>query len=96
MEVIVSPEADEDLRAILTFGFDRWDVDTTVAYVAALTVTIQRLSAFPQLGRTMPEMPDRFRVMRSGRHRVFYRIDDEQILIVRVLHERASLPVIDD
>lgn len=75
MEIVFSPGADDDVRAILDHGFDWWEDETTLAYVAGLTAAIGRLSAFPQLGRTEPGIPDRFRMIPSGRHRVFYRID---------------------
>lgn len=94
MEIVFSPEADDDLREILEYGFREWDEDKALAYAARLSSTIQHLATFPLLGRKLTGIPDRFRMFNVERHRVYYRLDAGQILIVRVLHQRANRPVI--
>lgn len=94
MEIVFSPEADDDLREILEHGFREWDEDKALAYAARLSSTIQHLATFPMLGRQLAGIPARFRMFNVERHRVYYRVDPGRILVVRILHERSNRPVI--
>jgi toxin ParE1/3/4 len=82
--------ASAELRAIGNSTRARWGDRQASVYVAELRESIKSLRElplrFPELG---PERPG-LRRMRCGGHVVSYLVTDEQIEIVRILHERMD------
>ena len=90
MDLAFSPAAQDDLRTIVRWGIRRWGETAAREYVEELRQDIDRLHQFPELGRSVEDLFPGARVLTTGTHRVFYRIDGDTVRIVRVLHQRAS------
>lgn len=68
-------DAVNDLDAILQFTLERWGQAQEEAYRAVLRAGLERLSAFPEIGR--PSRSDRrVRELIVGQHIIVYRYDD--------------------
>jgi toxin ParE1/3/4 len=82
--------ASAELRAIGKSTRTRWGERQASVYVAELRERIKSLREFPlRFPEFGPERPG-LRRMRCGSHVVFYLVSDEQIEIVRILHERMD------
>lgn len=96
VEVAWSPEAIEDIESIAAY-IER----DSLFYAKAVTQKIldlgRSLPAFPEVGRTVPELNDpaiRERIAYS--YRVIYRIEEDRILVIAVVHGRRLLESVGD
>ena len=79
--------ATSDLRGLARYTRARWGEEQAAQYVSTLRDQIKSLQEFPL---RFPEFEGPNAVLRrmsSGHHQVFYLVGDDQIEIVRVLHE---------
>ena len=72
-------------RSLLDFGEKR-----TQTYYDALARCLALLGANPEMGVTAEDIRPGYRRFAHESHVVFYTIDDEGVLIVRVLHKRMD------
>ena len=82
--------ATRDLRQIAAQTRQRWGNAQASTYNDALRRDIKSL---PEFALRFPEHGESglgLRKMRSGHHLVFYRVGEETIKVVRVLHERMD------
>ena len=89
--VIVRPEAEVDIETIADYTIEQWGVEQARQYVGDIRWTMERLAIN---GLRRPEESGVFpglRRARSGHHFIYYLIDDEQVDVVRVLHERRDV-----
>ena len=87
----ISPRAVEDMRGLRLYIRDTL-CDPTAAErtVDALFDAMERLRAFPSSGAPLnsglPVLAP-YRRLAVGRYQVFYRFDEKEVFVVRVLHE---------
>ena len=65
---------------------------TAEHYLAQLRSAAQRLLVHPRSGRVYEMEGQKYRSLRSGRHLIFYRIEADAIVVVRILHDRMDIP----
>lgn len=91
LEVRWSPEATEDLEAIAEYIAR--DSGYYARAVVTETILVSRnIGEFPRIGRIVPETGDeniRERFVHS--YRLIYRIEQERILVVAVIHGKMLL-----
>jgi toxin ParE1/3/4 len=87
-EIVKSPLAEEDLKEIWHYSYDRWGEEKATAYLLQLDAGIQGLRNNPQIGKAHDHIRKGYRAIQINRHVVFYRLQAHSINIVRVLHER--------
>ena len=76
-----------------TFGttqWNRWGLDQAETYTRQLWKCILNIADSPTLGRKCDEVRTGYRQYPSGSHALFYRLIDDGIDIVRILHERMD------
>lgn len=83
--LIFRTAASEDLRQIARYTKAAWGADQARKYAAQLRERITALSEFPLRHPQVEARPELHR-MRCGQHVVFYRVSDDAIEIVRILH----------
>jgi len=88
---VLSREADRDIEDIAENSTARWGAARAKAYILELHATFERLAAFPSLGRSTSHLRAGYRRMEATRQVVFYQIIEDDILVVRVLHQ-SMLP----
>jgi toxin ParE1/3/4 len=84
---LISRRAERDLHDLRAFTIDRWGKRAAVRYLRQLHETFQRIAEQPKRARPVPQRPA-LRYARCGRHVVYYEVQTQSVLIVRVLHER--------
>lgn len=84
--VTLSRLADADLAELLTFGETRFGGTIAESYFRSFDGPFDLLSLHPLIGAEAFEDDPDTRVLHHRRHRIFYEIGDEEVLILRVLH----------
>lgn len=85
-KIIWSPSALKDVDSIAEF-IARDSVDRASLFVFRLIEASERLKDFPLSGRIIPEIDDpACREIIYGAYRIMYRIDDEDVWIISIVH----------
>ena len=87
---VLKPRARQDLDEIWDYTADRWGLGQAEAYARQLWEDIQRVADNPSFGRECGEVRPGYRKYPSGSHVPYYRLTDDGIDIVRILHERMD------
>ena len=81
-----------DLKSIWNYTFDNWSERQADKYYKVLIDNFNQISKNPSIGKNYPDIFDNILGLRVGRHIVFYiRNQDNEIEIVRIMHERMDL-----
>jgi len=96
-EVTRSEAAENDIREVLTYTVEGWDVEQAVKYADLIEEAIDAIANNPHVGR--PRFGVRPGILahhisqkgRSASHFLYYRIDlNGEVEIVRFLHDRMD------
>lgn len=85
-EVRFSSAARSDLAAIDEYSAEQFGDDVADAYARGFMETFDLLGRHPYAGAARPELGDAIRCQLHRRHRIFYRVNGEIILILRIVH----------
>ena len=83
---ILSEIADKDLEDIFDYTFDEFGYDQAEKDLLEIEEIFQNLIANPQIGKKRDEIKQGLYSFPKDNHIIFYRILDNHIRIVRVLH----------
>jgi toxin ParE1/3/4 len=89
-EVVKSPLAKDDLKGIWHYSFNKWGEDKAAEYLRQLNARMQGLGNNPEIGRPRDYIRQGYRSIQVNRHIIFYRLQGQEIDIIRVLHERMN------
>lgn len=85
-------KAVEDLSSIWNYTFDFWSESQADIYYNMLVDYFILISKNPEIGRNYNRIVDDLFGLKVGHHIIFYRIiDDFNIEITRILHEKMDL-----
>lgn len=80
----------QDLENIEVYEVMNFGSAVANKYMARLKYSIDHLKHFPQLVRPHPELKSNARALPIGVHIVIYRFSDENIDIIRIVHQRQN------
>jgi len=83
-------EAVRDLDEIWEFTVERWSVVRAQTYLADLEATFELIAQNPYISRPRPELSPPAHLHHHRSHIIMYRVDNGDIVIERVLHERQN------
>jgi toxin ParE1/3/4 len=86
-----SPQARNDLNAIISYSAEVWGERHMKEYTASLTKALDGLVQFPTLGRVREDLAPDLRSYPVGQHVVLYRLTDDTGYIVRLLHRSHDI-----
>lgn len=89
--LVLSPAAREDLRAIHQYGSRQWGKIRSDDYMGSLKEMLWSLLQCPETGKVRPEFPGEIRSPPVSSHAIFYRIQRNQLEIIRILHARQDV-----
>lgn len=94
MKYKISTEASNDLEKIWLYTFETWSKQQADHYFDLLMNEIEYLSENPKSGENYNAIRKGYFRSRTKSHFIFYRINlkDEEIEIIRILHQRMDLP----
>lgn len=90
MQVVFTPEAREDLRDIALKIAEHNPV-RAFTYVDELDARAQRIGQFPHAAPPRPQWSDGVRIAVHGRYITVYRVCDEAVQVLRVVHGARDL-----
>lgn len=85
------PLAEEDLINIWTYGYEQWGIAQADSYADDLEEQFKLLAHSPGICRERTEFVPPVRIHRHVSHLIIYTVEDDRIIIVRVLHYRMDL-----
>ncbi len=91
-EYRLSRRAAMDVEAIAAFTIQRFGIERARRYRDELKACLAELAENPRLGRRAEQLAKGLRRFEHQSHIVFYKREEEAILIVRVLHNRMDAP----
>ena len=86
----LSPRAQNDLDDIWIYTVTRWGIAQAEFYTRQIGSDIATVAAQPALGRVCSEVRAGYYKYPSGSHVLFYRVIEDGVDIVRILHERMD------
>lgn len=87
----LSPKAQQDFIDILRFTGETWGKTQLLIYRDHINDALQALSCNPQLGHHRTDLPVTHQAHLVGSHIIVYRMREDVVMIVRILHQRMSL-----
>jgi toxin ParE1/3/4 len=79
-----------DLASIRRYSTRTWGQDQTTRYMDALRDTMKGLLRGSVVTRARDDLRPGIQMAISGRHCIFFEVDEARILVVRVLHDRMD------
>lgn len=87
--LVLSDEARLDLRDIRRYTAKRFGIEQRDRYYARLIQSLRLLVDFPERGVARSE-PSGYRSLVIEFHVAFYRVEDDRIVVDRVLHQNRN------
>ncbi len=88
----LTPAAEADLDDIWVYTANTWSTEQAGIYVSRLFDTFVLLGTNQDLGQRVDTIMPGYRRFRCGHHLIFYvSVDDGQIEVVRILHEKVDI-----
>jgi len=88
----LSREADKDIEAIFDYTALEYGLQKAADYTSQFSTVFHQLSQEPELGRARNEIKIGLRSILQNKHIIFYRVLEDHIRIVRILHGRSDIP----
>lgn len=90
-EVGFTHSAVADLSEIDEFSLAQFGEDVGEAYMHGFDKAFALLRDHPHAGAATPEYGKRYRCLVHQKHRIFYTVETDRVLIVRVLHHARDV-----
>lgn len=87
MRLELSRRAQTDLNDIRDYSVEHFGSTRAILYLDAIEQAFRRIVELPYIGVSQPGLSAESRSLPVGEHRVYYSIEPETILVVRVLHK---------
>lgn len=91
LPVRLSRKARQDFIDILRYTGETWGEVQLEVYRDKIDDALQAVGHNPELGHKREDLPPTHRAYLVGAHVVVYRIEDQGIGVVRILHQRMRL-----
>lgn len=92
MRLEISVRAERDIGQVYADGYAKFGPKRAETYLRELTLALGRLVEFPFANRLLTEFDPPLRCLHFRSHIVLYRVDDDNVRIIRVRHGREAQP----
>lgn len=89
-KVSYSPKAEADLEAIWLYTRQLWSLSQANSYVTAIIERLERVAADDISGQPYSHVRPGYYKLLVGSHIAFYRLPEDGIEVVRILHSRMD------
>ncbi|THV21298.1 type II toxin-antitoxin system RelE/ParE family toxin [Peteryoungia ipomoeae] len=90
MRYRLSRKAEADIIDIAETGIRNWGLRQARTYHDGLFELFELIASTPEMARERDELIPPMRVQRFRAHLIVYRIEDNEVLIVRIRHSRED------
>jgi len=87
----LSKKALKDLTIIWEYSFDNWSEKRADLYYNQIINECKLISKNPEIGKSYSRVLNDLRGRKINKHIIFYKILDDKITVVRILHEKMDL-----
>ena len=91
IKVRLSPAAEADLIDIDTYGDEQFGREIADAYTRRIYQVFDLLRQHPLAGQEEADLGAGVRRFTQRNHRIFYRIDGDLVLILRIIHHARDM-----
>lgn len=91
LQLTLSPKARQDFIDILRFTGETWGEKQLLIYRDRINEALHAISCNPKLGHPRNDLPPTHHAYLVGSHIIIYRLRENRIAVVRILHQRMSL-----
>ncbi|HLK28905.1 MAG TPA: type II toxin-antitoxin system RelE/ParE family toxin [Puia sp.] len=88
---VISKKAISDLEDIWLYTADKWSIEQADRYYNLIFDEISFICKNPKTGKEMEHVRKSYRAAKVKSHLIFYKIENNTIMIVRILHERMDI-----
>lgn len=81
----LSKAADADFEGVFIYGLDHFGVDQAIHYQTDLKQRFQKIADQPRFYPAVDHIREGYRRSICGVHSIYYRIDPDEVVIVRIL-----------
>jgi len=78
------------LEEIWLYASDKWSLEQSDRYFAPIFEEIRFICSKPNSGKKMDHVRTGYRAAKVKSHLIFYKVENETIQIIRILHERMD------
>ncbi|MEQ1706391.1 MAG: type II toxin-antitoxin system RelE/ParE family toxin [Rickettsiales bacterium] len=86
LELILSPEADDNLAIIYNHSFDSWGKKRADSYLDELEKSFDMLCKSPNIGQQHPDISIIYRIFPVNKHWIIYNTQKSQLIIIAIIH----------
>ena len=87
----ISPEAVADLNKIWLYTFETWSLQQADRYYNLLIEEIGNICKIPYSGKLYDHVRKGYRASKVKSHIIFYKINNDVVEIIRILHQRMDI-----
>ena len=91
-EYRLSRKAEKDIGNIARYTIEQFDTEQARTYRDSMVACFRSLAETPGIGRKVDHIREGYRRFDHRSHVIFYKRDGQNILIIRVLHQRMHAP----
>lgn len=88
MSYLLTPAAELDLSEIWDYSLSVWGIEQAEYYIHDFKLAFERLLRNPCIGRDASYIKPGYRYLAQGSHLIFYKCNESNVLIIRILHQR--------
>jgi toxin ParE1/3/4 len=88
---VISKKAVSDLEKIWLYTLEKWSVEQADRYYNLIFDEINYICKNNSAGKSMEHVRKRYRASKVKSHLIFYRVLNNTIEVIRILHERMDI-----
>lgn len=91
LELEVTPRAELDMAEIFEYTYENWGIIQADRYQDELFEGMQIILDNPEIGEAYHHQKRSYRKLHVNRHLLFYRIESQTCIIIRILHDKMDI-----
>jgi toxin ParE1/3/4 len=91
LQLLITPQAELDLEEIFVYTLKTWGISQAEKYQDDLYDQMVHFTSNPDIGSDYYGKVGTYKKIHCNRHLIFYRVEGQNCIVVRVLHERMDL-----
>jgi toxin ParE1/3/4 len=92
LKVVFKEQAIFDLEDIWLYTLHTWSLRQADRYHSLILKEIEFLATDPKSGKDQRHIRAGYRSSKIKSHIIFYRISENELVVIRILHERMDIP----
>ena len=85
--VRLSGGAERDLDDIAAYSVETFGPDIAALYLRDIDRALDRLAAFPEIGSLAVALRQQPRCLPCRQHHIYYIVEQDSVLVIRILHQ---------